>query len=45
MLVEAAWPAARHDEAELARFFRRKAAKIGIRKAVVALARKLLIVA
>ncbi|WPD18625.1 IS110 family transposase [Thermaerobacter composti] len=44
-LIEAAWSLARHDEGELGRFFRRKAAQIGTRKAIVALARKLLIVA
>lgn len=44
-LIEAAWSVARHDEGELGQFFRRKAAKIGTRKAIVALARKLLIVA
>ncbi|HEY8394080.1 MAG TPA: hypothetical protein VIK92_04695, partial [Thermaerobacter sp.] len=44
-LIEAAWSVARHDEGELGRFFRRKAAQLGTRKALVALARKLLIVA
>jgi len=44
-LVEAAWSVARHDEGELGRFYRRLAAKKGAKKALVALARKLLIVA
>lgn len=44
-LVEAAWSVARHDEGELGRFYRRLAAKNGAKKAIIALARKLLIVA
>jgi len=44
-LVEAAWTVARHDEGELGRFYRRLADKKGAKKAIVALARKLLIVA
>ncbi|MFS8536024.1 MAG: IS110 family transposase [Limnochordales bacterium] len=44
-LVEAAWSVARHDQGELGRFYRRLAAKKGTKKALVALARKLLIVA
>ncbi|HEY8416133.1 MAG TPA: transposase, partial [Thermaerobacter sp.] len=40
-LIEAAWSVARHDEGELGQFFRRKAAQIGTRKAIVVLAQAL----
>ncbi len=45
LLVEAAWAVARYDQGALGRFFRRKALQVGPRKAVVAVARKLLVVA
>ncbi len=45
VLVEAATGLARRDEGPLGQFFRRKRVQIGYKKAVIALARKLLIVA
>jgi len=45
MLIEAAWSAARHDTGSLGEFYRRKVKQLGARRALVALARKLLIVA
>jgi transposase len=45
VLVEVALGMARHDTGALGQFYRRKAAQIGHKKAVVALARKILIVA
>ena len=45
ILVEVALGLARHDNGALGRFYHRKKAQIGHKKAVVALARKLLIVA
>jgi transposase len=45
VLVEAATGLDRHDRGPLGDFFRRKRTKLGYKKAVVALARKLLIVA
>lgn len=45
MLIEAAWSAARHDTGSLGRFYRRKVEQLGGKRALVALARKLLIVA
>jgi hypothetical protein len=45
MLVEAAWTVARHDRGSLGAFYRRKAKQLGAKRALVALARKLLIVA
>ena len=45
MLVEAAWAVARHDGGPLGDFYRRKAKQLGAKRALVALARKLLIVA
>jgi transposase len=45
ILVEVALGVARRDDGPLGRFYRRKKAQIGHKKAIVALARKLLIVA
>jgi transposase len=45
MLVEAAWTVARHDRGPLGAFYRRKIKQLGAKRALVALARKLLIVA
>ncbi len=45
LLVEVALGLGRHDEGALGQFYRRKKAQIGHKKAVVALARKVLIVA
>ena len=45
VLVEAAHSVARHDSGPLGTFYRRKQRQIGPHKAVVALARKLLVVA
>jgi hypothetical protein len=45
LLVEAAHVLARHDTGPLGQFYRRKRQQIGHKKAIVALARKLLIVA
>jgi len=45
MLVEAAWSTARYDTGALGAFYRRKVKTLGARRAIVALARKLLIVA
>ena len=45
MLVEAAWAVARHDSGPLGAFYRRKAKQLGAKRTLVALARKLLIVA
>lgn len=44
-LIEAAQVIARHDRGQLGDFYRRKVLRIGARKAVVALARKLIVVA
>ena len=45
MLVEAAWAVARHDSGPLGAFYRRKVKQLGAKRTLVALARKLLIVA
>lgn len=45
MLIEAAWSVARHDTGALGAFYRRKVRQLGAQRAIVALARKLLIVA
>lgn len=45
LLIEAAQVVARYDRGKLGQFYRRKSLQIGARKAVVALARKLAVVA
>jgi hypothetical protein len=45
MLVEAAWTVARHDGGPLGAFYDRKIKQLGAKRAVVALARKLLTIA
>ncbi|HEY8342882.1 MAG TPA: IS110 family transposase [Calditerricola sp.] len=45
MLIEAAWSVSRHETGALGEFYRRKVRQLGAKQAIVALARKLLIVA
>nr|PZN37349.1 MAG: hypothetical protein DIU70_12825 [Bacillota bacterium] len=45
ILVQAAYQVARHDTGALGDFFRRKQKQIGTKRAIIALARKLLVVA
>lgn len=44
-LVEAAWVVARHDAGPLGSYYRRKATQLGAKRALIALARRLVVVA